>query len=59
LLGVLLLLRTAHRPAAVRGGVLGAIVCVTVVSEKVSFTSVIEATPVLRHLDAWGRADIS
>lgn len=55
LLGVLLLLRTSHRPSAVRTRILFGMACATVISEKVSFTAVIEATPVLRHIDAWGR----
>ena len=44
------------RPA--RAGLLAGIVALTVASEKISFTKVIEATPALRRLDMLGRRPV-
>ena len=55
-LGSLLGLRLASIPArGPRAALLAGIVGLTLASEKVSFTTVIEATPGLRELDRLGR----
>ena len=55
-LGALLGLRLASIPGrAPRAGLLAGLVVLTLASEKVSFTKVIEATPGLRALDRLGR----
>ncbi|GAA3166807.1 hypothetical protein GCM10010531_19290 [Blastococcus jejuensis] len=55
-LGALIGLRLAASPSrVVRAGLLATITGLTLASEKVSFTKVIEATPGLRELDRLGR----
>jgi hypothetical protein len=46
---------SGRRGAGVRAAVLAGLAALTLASEKVSFTRVIERTPVLRELDALGR----
>ncbi len=57
LLGVSAVVATAPGPrgSATRGLLLGGLIGLTLLSEKVSFTRLIEGTPVLRELDALGR----
>lgn len=45
-----------HPDLRLRGGALAGVVTLTVLSEKVSFSRVIEASPPLRVLDTWGRS---
>jgi UDP-GlcNAc:undecaprenyl-phosphate/decaprenyl-phosphate GlcNAc-1-phosphate transferase len=51
-LGLAVVLETS-RP--VRTGVLVVLVILNLAAERVSFSTVIDRTPVLRHLDRWGR----
>ncbi len=55
-LGALLGLTVARRTGRLgRAAVLAGLAALTLASERISFTKVIAATPVLRDLDGWGR----